>query len=98
MNTCMMTALISNLKAAGRDHAAGLMSDVPSYHIGTHEIATLAKRAVVGEVLLSHIIPPLPADSAREAEFMAGMSDTYGGRIRVARDMQRVPVVKRANA
>jgi ribonuclease Z len=98
MNTSMMTALISNLKAAGRDHAAGMMSDVPSYHIATHEIATLAKRAGVGEVLLSHIIPPLPADRARETEFMAGMSDTYGGRIRVARDMQRVPVVKRANA
>ena len=97
MNAPMMTQLIAMLNAAGRPREAGLMSDVPSYHIPTTEIAALAKRARVGEVVLSHIIPPLPNDDAREAEFIAGMSELYGGPVRVARDMQRVGVVKKGS-
>jgi ribonuclease Z len=94
MNAGMMTDLIAMLNAGGRHREAGLMSDVPSYHIATSEIAKLAKDAGVGEVVLSHIIPPIPNDAAQEKAFMAGMADIYGGRIRVARDMQRVPVTK----
>ena len=96
MNVQMMTQLIAMLRAGGREREAGLMSDVPSYHIGTLEIATLANDAGVGEVVLSHIIPPIPNDAAREGEYVAGMSDLYSGAVRVARDMQRIPVVKRS--
>ena len=95
MNTEMMTGLIAGLRAGGREREAGLMSDVPSYHIATQEVATVAERAGVGEVMLSHIIPSIPNDAAREAEFMAGMSGIYRGQVRVARDMQRIPVVAR---
>jgi ribonuclease Z len=92
MNAELMGQLITGLQFAGREREAGLMSDVPSYHIATTEIARLAARAGVGEVVLSHIIPPIPNDSGFENQFMAGMSDVYGGPIRVARDMQRIPV------
>jgi len=95
MNAELMTQLIAMLKLTGREREAGLMSDVPSYHIATHEIAKLAARAGVGEIVLSHIIPPIPNDPGLEAQFMAGMSDAYGGSIRVARDMQRMPVTRR---
>ncbi len=97
LNAPMMTQLIAMLRAGGREREAGLMSDVPSYHIATSEIAKLARDAGVGEVVLSHIIPPIPNDAAREAEFMAGMSEVYRGPVRVARDMQRVAVVVRSN-
>lgn len=96
MNVEMMTQLINGLRGAGRTREAGLMSDVPSYHIATTEIAKMAAGAGVGEVVLSHIIPPIPNDPAREASFMAGMSDLYRGPIRVARDMQHIAVTKRA--
>jgi ribonuclease Z len=95
LNAEMMTQLIAVLKLTGREREAGLMGDVPSYHIGTHEIAKLAAGAGVGEVVLSHIIPPLPNETERETEFMAGMASLYGGPVRIARDMQRIPVVKR---
>lgn len=98
MNVPMIRQVIAMLTAGGRAREAGLMSDVPSYHIGTLEIAKLAQAAGVGEVVLSHIIPPLPSDDAREAAFMEGMADLYTGRIRVARDMQRLQVAKRAPA
>jgi ribonuclease Z len=94
MNIPMIEQLITMLNAAGRGREASLMEDVPSYHIGTLDIARLAKEARIGEIVLSHIIPPLPADDEREAAFMDGMSAVYGGRIRVARDMQRLPVTK----
>ncbi len=95
MNAGLVTQLIAMLKSAGRDREAGLMSDVPSYHIATSEIAKLAARAGVGEVVLSHLIPPISNDAGQEAHFMAGMSDVYRGAIRVARDMQRVAVTGR---
>lgn len=95
MNAEMLTQLIGLLQATGRGREAGLMGDVPSYHIATDEIAKLAKRAGVGEVVLSHIIPPIPNDTERETAFMAGMAGLYGGPIRIARDMQRIPIVKR---
>ena len=98
MNAASMTSLIGFLRAGGREREAGLMSDVPSYHISTLDIAKLAALAGVGEVVLSHIIPPLPNDADREAAFMAGMSDIYGGRVRVARDMQRLPITVKTRA
>jgi ribonuclease Z len=73
-----------------------MMSDVPEYHINTQQVAALAKQAGVGELVLTHIIPPVPNDTARENDFMAGMSDVYGGSIRMARDTQRISVGKRA--
>ena len=94
MNITMVEQLIVMLNGAGRGREASLMEDVPSYHIGTLDIARLAKEAGIGEIVLSHIIPPLAADDAPEAAFMDGMSAVYGGRIRVARDMQRIAVTK----
>ena len=96
MNLPMLQGVAAMLTAGGRTREAGLLGDVPSYHISTTEIAELAREAAVGEVLLSHIIPPIPNDAAQEAAFMAGMSDVYGGPVRVARDMQRVAVGKRS--
>lgn len=94
MNIPMIEQLIVMLNGAGRGREASLMEDVPSYHIGTLDIARLAKEAHIGEIVLSHIVPPLAADDAPEAAFMDGMSAVYGGRIRVARDMQRIAVTK----
>ncbi|KAA0241021.1 MAG: MBL fold metallo-hydrolase [Dehalococcoidia bacterium] len=95
LNAGMVNQLIGMLRFAGREREAALMEDVPSYHIATGEIAALAARAGVGEVVLSHLIPPIPNDAEREAEFMAGMDATYRGRVRVARDMQRIEVTRR---
>ena len=96
LNLPMIDEVIAMLKAAGREREASLLGDVPSYHIETNEVARLAREAEVGELVLSHLIPPVLNDSEREAAFVEGMDGIYGGRIRVARDMQRIPVTKRA--
>jgi len=97
LNTTLMEQRIAMLEAMGMAREAGLLGDVPSYHIGTQEIARLAAEAGVGEVVLTHIIPPIPNDPSHEATFMAGMGDRYSGPIRVARDLQRIAVTRRVN-
>jgi ribonuclease Z len=94
LNLPMMEQRIAALRAMGMVREAALMGDVPSYHIATAEIAKLAAAAGVGEVVLTHIIPPVTNDSAQETAFMTGMSEVYGGSVRMARDMQRVAVTK----
>jgi ribonuclease Z len=71
---------------------AGNLADVPSYHISTIEVAELARDAGVGELVLTHIIPTIVSQNAMEAVFVEGMSDIYSGKIRVARDTQRIAV------
>lgn len=97
MNLPMWNERIAAVKARGMMREAALLGDVPSYHIATDQIATLARDAGVGEVVLTHVIPPITNDPAQVAAFSAGMSDIYAGPIRVARDTERVPVVKRGS-
>jgi ribonuclease Z len=96
LNLALLDQRIAGLRAAGMAREAALFEDIPSYHIATGQIAGLARDAGVGELVLSHIIPPIGNDPAQIANFTAGMSDVYGGSIRVASDMQRLPVNKRA--
>jgi ribonuclease Z len=95
MNVGMMEQRIAALKNMNMTREAGLLGDVPSYHIGTHEIAALARDGAVGEVVLTHVIPPITNDPAQVAAFMAGFSDVYTGPVRVAHDTERIPIVKR---
>jgi len=95
LNTGMLEQRVAALRQMGMARQADLFEDIPSYHSGTMEIAKLARDAGVGEVVLSHIIPPISNDAGQVEAFMRGMSDSYAGSIRVARDMQRFPVSKR---
>ena len=95
LHPAMWEHLVAVLRAGGRELQASILSDVPSYHMSTSEAARTAMEAGVGELVLSHMLPQIPNDPAREAAFMAGMAAIYGGPIRVARDLQRIPVVKR---
>jgi ribonuclease Z len=92
INAPMFQSRIALARAAGMTREADLMGDVPSYHIDTQAIARLARDAGVGEVVLSHIIPPISTEPAQVAEFLRGMGDTYAGDIRVAHDTLRLPV------
>lgn len=76
---------------------AGNLEDVLSYHISTFEIAELARDAGVGQVLLTHIMPSVKSEDAAEALFTQGMREIHDGRIRVARDTQRIAVEAKAS-
>ena len=91
LNVTMLRRMIEALKP-NAPLQAGNLEDVPSYHISTLEVAELARDAGVGEVVLTHLLPTIASQDAMEALFVQGMSEIYSGRIRVARDTQRVEV------
>jgi ribonuclease Z len=97
LNLPMLQDRIAALKAMGVTLQASMLEDVPSYHIATDEIAKLARDAGVGELVLSHVIPPIATSDAEVAAFTNGMGEVYPGAIRVAHDTQRIPVQRRTD-
>ena len=91
LNVPMLERTIAALKQSA-PLQAGNLQDVPSYHISTIEVAELARDAGVGELVLNHILPTSVSQDAMETAFVQGMAEIYEGRIRVARDMQRLAV------
>ena len=91
LNITMLDRAITALKP-NSPLQAGNLEDVPSYHITTIEVAELARDAGVREVVLTHVIPSIVSQDPMEALFVQGMSEIYKGRIRVARDTQRLAV------
>jgi ribonuclease Z len=92
LNRPMLAGRVAALRSSGVTLQASLLEDVPSYHIATDEIAKVAREAGVGELVLSHLIPPISNDAAQEEEFTRGMGKVYRGAIRVARDTERLQV------
>jgi ribonuclease Z len=92
LNLRMLEGRVAALRSSGVTLQASLLEDVPSYHIPTDEIAKLARDAGVGQLVLSHLIPPISNDPAQEEEFTRGMGEVYRGAIRVARDTERLTV------
>jgi ribonuclease Z len=92
LNTAMLNERIAALRAMGRELQASLFEDIPSYHIDVAEVARLAAQAGVRQLVLSHLIPPVPNIGPELDRFTAGMAGVFGGPIRVARDTERIPV------
>lgn len=71
--------------AAGRPGLAKILADIPSYHTSPEAAADIAKRAKVGTLLLTHIIPPLPY-SILESPFLGDARSRFPGRLILGRD------------
>jgi ribonuclease Z len=96
LNVPMLEQRIAFLRSGGQTVPASLFEDVPDYHMPTPDVARLARDAEVGELVLSHVIPPIPNDGPVVDQFTSGMSAIFRGPMRVARDMQRIAVKARA--
>jgi ribonuclease Z len=96
LNSAMLQQRIDALRSRGVELQAGLLDDVPSYHIPTEEVAALAQEAGVGELVLSHLIPPISTEAAQVEAFTRGMGDRFRGTIRVPRDTERIAVPRHA--
>ena len=91
LNTSMMRAIGSAL----REHGDGTvdpdrMETIISTHTSTTDLAELAADAEVRTLVLTHLIPPIPASSFVEGVFTQGMADIFDGELIVARDGQRI--------
>ena len=92
LNAQLFSLMVERIKAAGNDHSAAVMGDVPDYHITTIDAAEIARDAGVNKLVLSHLIPPVPNDGPLAEAFAAGMSAVFSGEIVVGKDLMRLHV------
>jgi ribonuclease Z len=64
---------------------AKITADIPSYHTSPEDAARLAEKASAKELVLYHIIPPLPS-SFLNAAFLGDAPARYHGPITVGYD------------
>ena len=81
----MLSALDRAATASGEDIAATVARDILSYHTFPEEAARIARDADVGHLVLTHLLPPLPA-SVLHPTFLGDSQDIYPGPITVAGD------------
>ena len=92
VNLALMDPRIKFLRASGNERMAMMMEEACDYHAPTLEVAAMARDAGVGQVVIAHLIPPVPNDGPQVEAFLAGMGDIYRGPIALGRDLQRVEV------
>jgi ribonuclease Z len=92
MNRGMWDNLVNVVRTAGNERGAAILDDVPSYHITTLETAEVAREAGVRHLVLSHLLPQIPAEGPGLDGFTEGMKEIYGGPITVGRDLQRITI------
>jgi len=66
------------------------MDRIAAVHTPTHDLAKLAAEASVDTLVVTHLIPPVPALSIAENYFTEGMEDIFSGELIVARDGMRI--------
>ncbi|MEO8114222.1 MAG: MBL fold metallo-hydrolase [Phenylobacterium sp.] len=71
--------------AAGRDNYAAILHDILSYHSSPEQAAAIAQRAGVKDLLLYHIIPPLPV-RALEGPFLGKARRIFTAPLQVGHD------------
>src|SRR3972149_4982713 len=91
MNVPMMEAFEESLRTAGNSLAASLLVDAHTYHASTRDAAEVAAKAGVRHLVLSHLLPAIPAEGPQVQAFRAGRSDLFPGRSTVGRVLRRLP-------
>lgn len=85
----MMQDRIDFARKANNERGAVILEEARDYHAPTMEVAAMARDAGVRQLVISHVIPPIPNDGPVVEAFQQGMSDIYSGPITIAVDNQR---------
>jgi ribonuclease Z len=86
----MMRDRINFLRGAGNVRNAEMLEEAVEYHASTLHVAEMARDAGVRQLVLSHLIPPIPNDGPLVEQYVEGMSAIYDGPVVVGRDMQKL--------
>ena len=74
------------------ERMAEILTEACDYHAPTLDVAAMARDAGVKQLVLSHLIPPIPDEGPLVERFAEGMNEIYGGPITVAKDLQRFTI------
>lgn len=92
LNTEVFDYVGEQMEAQGGPMPKDRIGRISSAHTSTLELAQIAEKADVSNLIITHLIPALPANWAADQFFTSGMSDIYKGNITVARDGQTIDV------
>lgn len=81
----LVARLQNNALQNKRSKLAKIFADIPNYHASPLDVAVLAREAQVSHVVLSHIVPPLPAPTLKEI-FLGKAPEVFGGPFRIGED------------
>ncbi len=82
------------MEAQGGPMTKERMKRIASVHTPTKDLAEIARDTSVKNLIITHLIPAMPAIWIADVFFTAGMSDIYKGDIIVARDGQWTEVAE----
>lgn len=85
LNMEMVQIMEAGAKARGAERLAKILYDIRDYHTSPVEAAKVAKAAEAQELVLYHIVPPLPRD-ALVPVFLKGVNKAYDGKVTVSKD------------
>lgn len=88
----LMENLMKLRRGNNDERTAQILQEAVEYHSPTMDVAEMAREAGVKELVLTHLIPPIPNEGPMVEEFVAGMSDVYKGPISVAVDNHKLNV------
>jgi ribonuclease Z len=83
MNPEMLSVLDRAATASGEDVAATVAQDIYTYHTFPEEAARIARDADVGQLVMTHFLPPMPA-SVLHPTFLGDSRSIFSGPITVA--------------
>lgn len=93
LNVDLMAMLASALDKQDTGMDPARMKRISKVHTPTDLVAKTAQEAGVKKLVLTHLIPPIPASRPVERFFSRGMGDIYEGEIIVARDGMRIVLI-----
>jgi ribonuclease Z len=85
MNQELVKIINQNAGLLGGGTVAKITEDIPKYHITPEQAATIAAKADVRYLTLTHILPPLPSTLLQNV-FLGDAKNIYKGKIDIARD------------
>ena len=85
LNRDMVGVIENELTIAGNKRLAKIMADIPSYHASPVEAAQTAQEANAGMLIISHIVPAVPAP-ALYPYFLKDTDKAYDGPIVMGED------------
>ncbi len=94
VNLDMMEQIASALRQFGGPVDPDRLALISAVHTPTLEVARVAKEAEVKKLVLTHLIPPIPANFVAEQHYSDGMDDIYDGELVMARDGMRITLIE----
>lgn len=94
VNLDMMEQIASALREFGGPVDPDRLALISAVHTPTLEVARVAKEANVETLVLTHLIPPIPANFVAEQHYSSGMDEIFQGELVMARDGLRITLIE----